>query len=511
MRRWRWAAAPLGVAALAALLSTGGQVPPAGAETTTTAPSPDLLQGTSVLSPRRVPEWLDTTVATQRLDRAITTAAGPALIDPALIDPAEAAQSGPVGCVLVTQGSRVLFSLNPTTPFEPASNLKVLTATAALDRLGPSFRFTTRVMASAAPVNGVVRGNLYLVGGGDPLLRTAAYASSVYPPEALYTSINQLALQVKQAGVSVITGSVVGVESRYDSARSVATWKASYISDDDVGPLTALEVNDSFEPNPAAAAGAPAPPGGAAAALVSDTSAVLTLPSSNPPVSAATVFAALLTTEGIRIGGGATSGNVPPSAPEVTSIQSAPLSQEVDAMLTVSDDTAAELFTKELGYQVDGTGTTAAGTAVIRSDLAADGLPVSQLVNLDGSGLDAGDRATCTLMVDALSRAGPTGTIAAGLPVAGKTGTLASRLTGTSAVGRLRAKTGTLDGVSSLSGFVTPVSPSQPVPALAQPLVFSVIVNRIAGGDEQAEVDRIGVSLASFPEAVPLSQLEPRP
>ncbi len=453
-----------------------------------------------MLSPRRLPEWLDTAVATQRLDGAITAAAGPALTSPAK----------PAGCLVVTQGSRVLYSLNPDTPFEPASNMKVLTAMAVLDRLGPSFRFTTDVMTSAPPVKGVVHGNLYLVGGGDPLLRTAAYASTVYPPESLYTSINQLALQVKQAGVSAVTGAVIGVDSRYDAARSVASWKSSYISDDDVGPLTALEVNDSFGPGPAAAAAAASKPGGQAAALVTDTSAVLTLPSSNPPASAAAVFAALLASEGVRVGGPPTSGNTPSGATQVTSITSAPLAQGVEAMLNVSDDTAAELFTKELGYQVKGTGTTTAGTAVIRSDLAADGLPVSQMVNVDGSGLDTGDRATCILLVDALRRAGPGGAIAAGLPVAGKSGTLAGRMTGTAAVGRLRAKTGTLDGVSSLSGFVTPASKAQPVATLAQPLVFSVIVNQLAGGGEEAEVDRVGVALASFPQAVPLSELEPR-
>jgi serine-type D-Ala-D-Ala carboxypeptidase/endopeptidase (penicillin-binding protein 4) len=276
-----------------------------------------------------------------------------------------------------------------------------------------------------------------------------------------------------------------------------------------VGPLSALEVNDSFGPNPAAVAAAATRPGGQNA-LVTDTSAVLTVPSSNPPASAAAVFTALLASESIRVGGPPTNGTTPSGAQKVTSISSAPLSQEVEAMLNVSDDTAAELFTKELGYEVKGAGTAAAGTAVIRSDLAADGLPVSQMVGIDGSGLDTGDRVTCTLMVDALRRAGPEGTIAAGLPVAGKSGTLFDRMTGTAAVGRLRAKTGTLDGVASLSGFVTPASSTQPVASLAQPLVFSAIVNQLAGGGEEAEVDRIGVSLASFPQAVPLSELEPR-
>ena len=115
-------------------------------------------------------------------------------------------------------------------------------------------------------------------------------------------------------------------------------------------------------------------------------------------------------------------------------------------MLTVSDDTAAELFTKELGYQTAG-GTTAAGVAAIRADLAADGLPVSQLVAYDGSGLDRGDRVTCNLIQADLEHARRRQRGGRGLPIAGQTGTLRDRMRGTPAAGRLRAKTGTLDDV----------------------------------------------------------------
>ena len=175
--------------------------------------------------------------------------------------------------------------------------------------------------------------------------------------------------------------------------------------------------------------------------------------------------------------GGARSGFAPGSTTLVTSIDSAPLAAEVDEMLNVSDDTAAELFTKELGYQASHSGSTGAGVTVIRQDLQTDGLPVSQLVQVDGSGLDRGDRASCNLLVQALRRSGPTGTIARGLPVAGKNGTLADRMIGTPAQGRLIAKTGNLDNVVSLSGFVLPPPGAPETPALGQPLVFSLLLN----------------------------------
>jgi D-alanyl-D-alanine carboxypeptidase/D-alanyl-D-alanine-endopeptidase (penicillin-binding protein 4) len=470
-----------------------------------------------VLSVRRVPGWIAGTVAAQHLDSTLSAAAAPALTS----------STQPTSCLAVSQGGRLLFAADATKQLIPASNMKILTATAVLDKLGASSRFVTQVVAGGAPSNGVVYGNLYLVGGGDPLLRTSSYVAGLSPAQPLYTSLNQLAQQVRDAGITKITGSIVGDESRYDSQRVVATWKAIYSKELDVGPLSALEVNDALVLKPA-----PPPPTPAhrstTTSTTSPTSAQTTsttkpashpstttrplvwTASTDPPADAAVQFATLLRAAGVRVEGGATGGQAPGGAHVVTTIDSPPLSQEVDSMLRVSDDTAAELFTKELGYRIAGSGTTAAGTAVIRADLAADGLPVSQMVNLDGSGLDRGDLVTCTLILDALQRAGPTGIIAAGLPIAGQTGTLATRMLGTPAVGRVLAKTGTLDGVSSLSGFVMPAAGTHLTTALDQPLAFSLILNGMTQVAGDALADRIAETLAQYPQTPSLADLGPR-
>lgn len=500
MRRWRAAGALLGASALGVTASSG-----AGAAVLT--PPAVHLSGTPVLSARRLPGWVETTVGQQRLADTLEALAGPGVLG----------SSHPIGCVLVTQGDSVLFSANADTPFIPASNMKLLTATAVLDRLGPGDRLTTRVVADKAPERGIVYGNLYLVGGGDPLLRTASYAAGLHPSQPLYTSIEQLAHQVRQAGVTEITGLVVGDDSRYDSERTVATWKPVYSTEGDVGPLSALDVNDGYVPKPPPPKPTPPPPGSPAPTTTttlpaSSTAAAFAFAAaSDPPETAASVFAQLLRHDGVRVDGGAVSGYAPADGPLITSIASAPLAKEVDSMLNVSDDTAAELFTKELGYQASHSGTTAAGTAAIRADLTADGLPVSQLVNVDGSGLDRGDRASCTLVSAALRRAGPSGVIAQGLPVAGQTGTLTTRMLGTPAVGRLRAKTGTLDEVVSLSGFVTPVAASAPSAALRQPIVFSIILNGLSSGAAENLSDTIAVALASYPHVPPISEVSPAP
>jgi D-alanyl-D-alanine carboxypeptidase/D-alanyl-D-alanine-endopeptidase (penicillin-binding protein 4) len=440
------------------------------------------LTATPILSVRRVPGWVAETAAAADLSKSLAGI----LASPTL------GAAARTSCLVVSQGGRVLYSANPTQGLIPASNMKLLTATAVLDRLGPSRRLTTTV-AGPRPVNGVVAGNLYLVGGGDPLLRTPGYAAALGPDQPLYTSLAQLAAQVRAAGVQTVTGAVVGDESRYDQQRTVPTWSPVYAAEGDVAPLSALDVNEAPQ------AGAPAPALPAAA-------------SSNPAAGAATAFTELLGAEGIRVRGGASTGKAPGATPVLTSVPSPPLGAEVDAMLSLSDNTAAELFTKELGFQATGAGTTAAGVAAIRAELAANRLPVAQLIINDGSGLDRGDRVTCGLLVADLQHLGASGVAAKGLPVAAQTGTLRDRLVGTPAAGRLRAKTGTLAGVANLSGFVLPKPGVRPPGSvLGQPIVFALVLNGVSSDDAgRAIADQVGVALAVYPHIPPLAQIEPR-
>lgn len=454
------------------------QAPPtAPAPAAAPAPPPAPAPPTPVLSLRRVPELLATAVGIPKL-------AAP--LDSTLADSrygAGAANS----CLMVQAGSVPLYVHNPALPLLPASNLKLLTATAAIDKLPATDRLVTTVKGDAAPNKGVVSGNLYLVGGGDPLLRTPDYVANLRYPEQIYDDINTLADQVKAAGVTQITGSVVGDDSRYDNQRSVAAWPARYLTNGEVGPLSALSVNDGFGAN--------------------------NIPASNPAQQAAATFAALLRARGITIGGGVTAGTAPPSAAKITELDSAPIAEVVDEVLRRSDNNGAELITKELGRQANpATPTTAAGVAAVQADLQADGLPLAGLNMVDGSGLDRTDRVTCQLILATLMRSGPDGAVGKGLAVAGMTGTLFRRFIGTAAAGRLRAKTGSLEGVAALSGFVTPA----PTPASATSaagttgVAFSLITNSapsMAAGD--ALGDRVGGLLAQFPQAPPIATMAP--
>ena len=469
------------------------------ASATTSTTGPPRPAGTSVrplttpvLSVRRDPAWVDDTIAAQRLSKSVAAAVGGGLGTP----------KGPAGCVVVARGATSLYALDPTAELIPASNLKILTATAVLDTLGPGYRFVTKVAAPAPSRSGTVTGDLYLVGGGDPYLYTGAYNAGLRYPDPGYTSLDRLAAAVRAAGIRTVTGSVVGDASRYDTRIGVPTWAPQYLAEGDVGPLSALEVDDGSAPVPAAVPGGKTGPGAAVPPAPGSRTAA------DPALYAAQTFTNLLKAAGVSVARPAATGRAPFGVVTVTQAESAPVSAEVEQMLRVSDDTAAELFTKELGYHISGQGTTDAGVAVVRRDVASRGLPAGQLIDLDGSGLDRADRASCALLAQALEQAGTAGPLAAGLPVAARTGTLTDRMAGTAAAGRLHAKTGTLDWVSALSGFIDPAA-GAPTPELASPLYFSVIINGMDSGLAALFADRIAVAFAGYPQAVPLRLLEP--
>ncbi len=470
------AAAALATGVTAAALATGGSVVAAGAPVAPRA-GRQVVVTTPLLSVRRLPDWIEASAEDRRLGAGvagIVRRLGPA-----------AATS----CLVVSRAGTTVAALHPRAEVDPASNVKLLTATAALDRLGPASRFVTRVVARAAPVAGVVEGNLVLVGGGDPVLRLPSYQAAVGTREPVGTSLAALAAAVRAEGVRRVDGSVVGDESLFDAERGVAGWKPIYQAEGDVGPLSALDLDDGFSTRP---------PYGAVA---------------NPALATAGALERLLGADGVRVTGPATTGTAPAGATTVATIRSPRLGAVLGQILTVSDDTGAELLTKLIGRRAGGVGSTAAGVAAVRADLAADGLPVAQVHQVDGSGLDTADRASCGFLVDLLRRAGTTGTLFAGLPIAGRTGTLRARMVGTPAEGRLHAKTGTLDGVAALSGFVLPPgTPSKSgAPVVDQPIVFSFLVNGLPNADGVVVADALGAYLGARHDPPPLADALPGP
>jgi D-alanyl-D-alanine carboxypeptidase/D-alanyl-D-alanine-endopeptidase (penicillin-binding protein 4) len=345
-------------------------------------------------------------------------------------------QSGARSCIAVYEGDRPVVLRRTDEPFVPASTQKILVGAALLAELGPDYRFETKVVSDGPARDGAV-GTLWLVGSGDPLLATPEYALWLAdrPRYRLRqpTPLVALADGLRAAGVQAVTGGIVGDDSRYDRVRIVPSWKASYVIDNEAGPLGALLVNSGFT--------AYEPPERRA---------------EDPAVHAAGELTRLAGPAGIAVTGPPGSGTPPEGATTLATVRSAPLSEIVAAMLRESDNTAAELLVKELGVVKAQDGSTPAGTRAVADALAAAGLPIEGLRLGDGSGLDLGNRATCALLAAALRRPGGGGApqLSPLLAVAGQSGTLSLRLAETPLAGKLRGKTGSLNGVTGLVGYV---------------------------------------------------------
>jgi D-alanyl-D-alanine carboxypeptidase/D-alanyl-D-alanine-endopeptidase (penicillin-binding protein 4) len=369
---------------------------------------------------------------------------------PTLVNRLDAVVAGTNSCLLVTDGGNgaVRYSHQADVPLTPASTQKLLVAAAALDRLGPTYRFTTTVVARRRPVGGEVD-DLWLVGGGDPLLTSADYAAflQTLPATAGYptTSAESLAGAVAAAGVRTVHNGVHGDDSRYEPLRYLPTYPAKLNQGEfDIGPLGGLEMNqglERFHPD---------------------------IPTPDPTIKAAQVFASLLASRGVTVAGAA-DAVAPPGAVVLAQVQSAPLSQILTAMLHASDNQIAELVVREIDRQGGGKGSTARGVQLVMSDVNSIGLPTAGLTMVDGSGLSAADHVTCRTLLAALGLGDQArfSTLSTGLPVAAVSGGMYYLFRGTPAAGRLAAKGGYITGVSALVGRLDE----------GHPLRFAYIVN----------------------------------
>jgi D-alanyl-D-alanine carboxypeptidase/D-alanyl-D-alanine-endopeptidase (penicillin-binding protein 4) len=385
----------------------------------------------------------------------------------------------------VIDGGRVAYTRNLDATMVPASVLKLLTGTAALEVLGADTRLAT-VAGSAQPMaEGVVDGDLFVVGGGDPLLTTPGFTTSLDDPEQVTEAYSDLADALVAAGLKEVRGGIVGDDSRYEDVRWVPSWPTRYQREGFVGPLSALMVNDGqtgFTETP-------------------DQQTANRKPG-DPPALAAQTLKTLLVQRGVKVGGGGSAGAAPGGLQEVARMESLPVSDIVGEMITDSDNTTAELITREMGFVAKGQGTTAAGIEVIGDTLRSLGYDTTGLELNDGSGLDPADKVPCPLVLDVLTRSGRDSVIGRSMAVAGETGTLRKRMLGSEATGRVRAKTGTLNEVNALAGYAdTPKGNA---------ITFLMIQNGLQPNGV-SWVDKYAALLMSYADAPALEALGPLP
>ena len=363
-----------------------------------------------------------------------------------------AALGSHVSAVVADQASgKVLFSLNGTSPAEPASTAKLATATAALDVLGPAARFTTRVVERAAAGHGAGRGpaRVVLVGGGDPTLTAGRPPAAGYPRPA---TLRALAAVTARALAAQHRRAVrLGYDtSLYRGPGLAPGWTPSYVTTGNVTAITSLEVDQGrLLPN-----GRPED---------ADDPGNLRPRSLTPAADAAAAFAGFLAGDGIKVEGAPAPAAAPRAARQIAAVTSPPLAAIVEQMLTESNNVIAENLARHValatGAPASFSGAAGAVTTVLRRLHAGTGV---QLV--DGSGLSPDDRIPALTLVRLLGVAASAGhpqlrAVITGMPVAGFSGTLAPGHSvfgnlAAAARGVVRAKTGNLDTVVALAGLV---------------------------------------------------------
>lgn len=344
--------------------------------------------------------------------------------------------------VLDVASGQVLVARGDTRPQQPASSLKLLTAVTVLHTFGDAARLSTRVVTGATP------SEIVLVGGGDATLtrvpvRTAALpAGQAARPASMSALAAATAAALRAQGRTSVTVKID--DTLFTGPRTADGWPASYVATGVVSPVSALSVDS-----------------GRTAATASSRDA-------DPALAAGAFFVARLRAAGITVTGSLTRGSAPATSSVLAEVQSPPMADLVERMLTQSDDDLAEALAHLAGGKVGGSASFVGGVAATTNVLSSLGIPVDGVHLVDGSGLSRTDLVPATTMVrtlavaatDAPATGQSVGTLwptTAGLPVAGVTGTLTRRFAspGTSAGrGVVRAKTGTLTGVDSLSGLV---------------------------------------------------------
>jgi len=394
-----------------------------------------------------------------------------ATLAPVLADPA---LGGEVSASVVdAQTGTSLLDRRGSTPGVPASTTKIVTAVAVLAGLDPATRLQTRAVAGPGP------GDVVLVGGGDVTLA----GPRAPPAEPASARLADLAAQVTAARAGAPVARVLVDDTAYSGPTTGPGWKPGYVTGGDVAPVGALSVDggrrtpgrDDRVPDPALAAGA--------------------------------AFAALLGVPAAPV----LRGPAPAGATVLGTVASPLVAQLVEQMLTRSDNDLAETLVRRLALERGEPATFDGGAAAVRAQLAgilpggalpAGSVLVGGSVLVDGSGLSREDRLQPAAVAGLLSAVVRDGTgrlapVLTGLPVAGFDGTLEKRFrTGPSAgaAGQLRAKTGTLLGVSALAGLVRT--------AEGRLLAFDITLSAVPtapGGSARAEaaLDRLAAALAS--------------
>lgn len=365
-----------------------------------------------------------------------------------------------------TGGDGTLFSSSATKRRILASNEKLFTTAAALDRFGPQGRFETAVYARGSRKGadrGVLKGDLVIVGDGDPALGTGSFARRNNVP---LTPLGDLARAVEAAGIRRITGKVRADDTIFDRRRGVGA--TGFRPNSDLSPLSGLSFNSGHV-------------GGHYAG--------------SPELEAAKALRRGLKKRGVRIGGGVGRSDLKAKllkrSEPLGTAASPTMAALAEATNEPSNNFFAEMLAKRLGARNGKKGTTKRGAKRIKRFAKRAGTKVRAS---DGSGLSRRNKASPKqvgklLVAMAKQSVEASDAFRDSLAVAGREGTLSGRMRGTAAEGKCEAKTGTLSDVSTLSGYCQ---------VGGSPIAFSILMNSVSISAAHNAQDKIASAIARY-------------
>jgi D-alanyl-D-alanine carboxypeptidase/D-alanyl-D-alanine-endopeptidase (penicillin-binding protein 4) len=361
-----------------------------------------------------------------------------------LAAPMQAAGRSSSAYVMNVDSGAVVLRWRHTVARILASNTKLFTTSAALARFGPDAKLSTEVRGDGdLEPDGTYRGNLYLVGGGDPTFGSRRFTRRAYRGGA---TVEDLATKLKDAGIERVTGRIFGDESRFDSLRGGPD--SGYRTSIYVGPLSALAYNRGL-----------ATEGGRAFQL-------------RPAAFAAARLDSALARRRISVRGAPRAGRSPRGAQILAFVESPKMARLIALTNKPSDNFFAETLLKDLAMQAKRRGTTSSGARLAAGFASRLG---SRVRLADGSGLSRANRASPFRIVKLLlamrARTAEFPAFYKSLSIAGRDGTLKPRMRRGPARGRCRGKTGTISGVSAVSGFCQARS--------GNTYVFSILMNGV--------------------------------
>ena len=452
--------------------------------------------------------------------------------------------------IVSLETNQIIYEQNANKFVRPASNMKLYTVATAFDRLTPDYHFVTSVYAKERQEDGKIKGDLIVYGRGDPSI-AARFNNGDY-----FKGINDLADRIVAAGVKRVKGDLVGDESYFNGAPVGSGWEWEDLTWSYGAELSALTINDNaidLTVKPGMSVGFPVvitsgPPAtsfmtianhattsahgsrsdlhiyrglGANTLEISgslplgDTGFIGGVAVPDPALAFVSMLRDALVKRGVKIDGrvrtvnARSGGSIVPNSPaglmpiEIAGLQSPPFSIIAAHTLKPSQNQYTELILRTLGKTqpanpVDESrarDNENSGLGVVTSFLRGAGVGESEIALNDGSGLSRNDLISANTTVQLLTfmtKHRYFSQFRDALPIAGVDGTLRTRMRGTPAEGNVRAKTGSLSSVASLSGYVTT--------AAGEHLVFSMMLNNYpdAAAVRRDSIDAIAILLASF-------------